>query len=196
MNIDQHVYSRPNDTQPRTVYQPSLFQTNIHLRLPSPFQKTFIPIDSTPTKAHTNLQLVMLRAAVIHIQSRRLDCLRRLAHRALHALLDTLLDLVSRRGRLLAHLVGVGHVQFIIRVTVVGRRISIDLVFSVLLDEVGEILNGPRAGVVDGVGFGAGREELDGGEALNLVRDVVRGCIDFGDGNLFGERGVGSVEGG
>lgn len=137
----------------------------------------------------------MLRGAVIHIRDRRLDRLRRLAHHALHALRDTLLDLFRGRGRLLAHLVGVGHVQ-LIRVAVVGRRVGIDFVFSVLLDEVGEILNGARAGVVDGVGFGAGREELDGGEALNLVRDVVGGCVDFGDGNLFGEGGVGSVEGG
>lgn len=68
--------------------------------------------------------------------------------------------------------------------------------FAVLLDEGREILDGARARVRDRVGFGAGGEELDGGEAGDLVGDVVGGRVDFGDGDLFGVGRVVEVEGG
>ena len=72
--------------------------------------------------------------------------------------------------------------------------VSIDLVLSVLLDEVGKILNGAGSLVVNRGVLGASWEELNGGEALDLIRYVVSGSIDLGDGHLGGEVGVVRVE--
>jgi len=66
----------------------------------------------------------------------------------------------------------------------------------VLLDEVGQVLDGAGAGVGDRGVLLAGGEELDGREALDLVGDVVGGCVDLGDDDLGGEAGVVEVESG
>ena len=137
----------------------------------------------------------MLRAVLVGVHSHRLHRLRRLAHHTFHALLHALLDLLRRRRRLPTHLIRVRHIHFI-NVTVVGLRVDINLVLPILFDEVGEILDGTRAGVVDGVGFGPGGEKLNGWKALDLVGDVVESCVYFGDGDLLGKCWVGGVEGG
>ena len=61
---------------------------------------------------------------------------------------------------------------------------DINLVLSVLLDEVGKVFDSPCAGILNGRVFGTGREQLDGREASNRVRNIVRGGIDLGDGDL------------
>jgi len=153
---------------------------------------------------------VLHSATAIRIRDRRLDRLCRLTHHALdlgpHALSRLLLDLLTRalgrigRGlgllgsgrRLLAHLIRIGHAGLL---GVVGD-VGVDLVLAVLLDEGCEILDGARARVRDWVGLCASGEELDGGEAGDLVGDVVGGRVDFGDGDLFGVGRVVEVEGG
>ena len=62
---------------------------------------------------------------------------------------------------------------------------------AVLLDELSEVLNGAGAGVVDGSVLLAGGEELDGRETLDLIRDVVGGSVNLGDGHKLGELGRG-----
>lgn len=65
--------------------------------------------------------------------------------------------------------------------------VGVDLVLAVVTDEVCEVLDGARASVLDWLVLSAGREKLDGREALDLVWDVVGGGIDLGDGHLGGE---------
>ena len=64
-----------------------------------------------------------------------------------------------------------------------------------LLDKSCQVLNRPIAAVSYWVGLVTGEVELDGGEALDLVGDVVGGGVDFGDGDFGGEVLVGGVEG-
>ena len=61
---------------------------------------------------------------------------------------------------------------------------DINLVLSVLLDEVGKVFDSPCAGILNGRVFGTGREQLDGREASNRVGNIVCGSIDLGDGDL------------
>ena len=61
---------------------------------------------------------------------------------------------------------------------------ELGVVLAVLLDKVGEVLDGARALVSDGGVLATGGVELDGREALNLVGDVVQGSINLGDDNL------------
>lgn len=105
----------------------------------------------------------------------------------LDLLLDALLGLLGSGGSL-ARLVLIG---LLLGLGVVG----VNVVAAVLGDELGEVLNRARAAVLNGLVLLAGAEKLDGGEALDLIGNVVRGSIDLGDGNLGGEVGVLSVEG-
>lgn len=105
----------------------------------------------------------------------------------LDLLLDALLGLLGSGG-CLARLVLIG---LLLGLGVVG----VNVVAAVLGDELGEVLNRARAAVLNGLVLLAGAEKLDGGEALDLIGNVVRGSIDLGDGNLGGEVGVLSVEG-
>lgn len=100
----------------------------------------------------------------------------------LSSLLDLLLDARSGGG-LLGHAVGLDALGS----GVVGDG---DLVAAVVADEVGQGLDGAGAAVLDGLVLGAGLEELDGGEAGDVVRDVVGGRVDLGDRHLIGERSV------
>lgn len=137
---------------------------------------------------------------LIRIRDRRLHRLLRITNLTLYLLLDPLGSLLRRRllrrrWCLFPHTLDIRHRGILI---IFSRliHIRIDLVFTVLLDEGCEILDCAGAAVVDGGVFGAGGEELDGGEALDLVGDVIGGCVDFGDGDLGGEGWVGGVEGG
>jgi hypothetical protein len=69
---------------------------------------------------------------------------------------------------------------------IVGLGVGGNLVATVLGDEGGEVLDGAGTAVLDGLTLAVGGEELDGGETLNLVGNVVGGCIDLGDGDLVG----------
>lgn len=100
----------------------------------------------------------------------------------LSSLLDLLLDARSGGG-LLGHAVGLDALGS----GVVGDG---DLVAAVVADEVGQGLDGAGAAVLDGLVLGAGLEELDGGEAGDVVGDVVGGRVDLGDRHLIGERSV------
>lgn len=53
-----------------------------------------------------------------------------------------------------------------------GSDVGINLVGAVLLDEVGEVLDRAASSVVNR-GLGASREQLDGGEALDLNGNIV-----------------------
>lgn len=61
---------------------------------------------------------------------------------------------------------------------------DLGLVLSVLLDELDQVLNGAGAGVGDGGILVACGVELDGGEALNLIGNVVGGSVNLGDDDL------------
>lgn len=100
----------------------------------------------------------------------------------LGGLLDLVLDAGSGGG-LLGHAVGLDALGG----GVVGDG---DLVAAVVADEVGESLDGAGAVVLYGLGLVAGLEELDGGEAGDVIGDVVGGGVDLGDGDLVGESGV------
>lgn len=54
-----------------------------------------------------------------------------------------------------------------------GCDVGVNTVGTVLLDEIGEVLNGAASLVVNGGVLLAGGEELDGGEALDLEGNVV-----------------------
>lgn len=69
---------------------------------------------------------------------------------------------------------------------IVGLGVSSNLVATVLGDESSEVLNSAGTAVLDGLTLAVGREELDGGETLDLVGDVVGGGIDLCDGDLVG----------
>lgn len=74
----------------------------------------------------------------------------------------------------------------------VGPLVSVNLVFAVLLDERSQVLDGAGAGVCDGLRFAASGEELDGGEALDLVGDVVGCGVHLSNGHFAG----GGIHGG
>lgn len=129
------------------------------------------------------LQLVV-HITIIRVRNHRLDRLSRLADRALNTVHHTTLS----RGR---SLLG----QRLIPNRALGRgHVGVDAVLAAVLDEVGQVLDGAGAVVVDGAVLGAGGVQLDGGEAGDILGDVVGGGIDLGDGDLVVELGVGDVE--
>ena len=65
---------------------------------------------------------------------------------------------------------------------------DIDLVRTVLLDELDKVLNGPVTAVGDGGVLLASGEQLDGREALDVIWDVVGGGINLGNNDLVAER--------
>ena len=98
--------------------------------------------------------------------------------------------LLARGNSLLWHtLGGLGKVS-LCGVDVVGAgAVRVDLVRALGLDEGGDVLYGAGTAVVDGAVLFAGRVELDGWEALDLVGDVVEGGVDFGNGYFVGDAG-------
>jgi hypothetical protein len=99
----------------------------------------------------------------------------------LGSLLDLLLDGGSGGG-LLGHAVGLD-----LGVGLLGGG---DLVAAVVADKVGKSLDGAGAVVLNGLVLGAGLEELDSGEAGDVIGNVVGGSVNLGDGDLVGESGV------
>jgi hypothetical protein len=86
-------------------------------------------------------------------------------------------------GGLLGHAVGLDALG-------AGILSSGDLVAAVVADELGEGFDGASARVLHGLVLGAGLEELDGGEASDVIGNVVEGGINLGDGDLVGESRV------
>ena len=72
-----------------------------------------------------------------------------------------------------------------------SRNLNLRLVLAVLLDERDQVLNSPGSRVGDGLGLLAGGVQLDGGEALDLIRNVVEGGVNLGDDNLVLELRLG-----
>lgn len=101
----------------------------------------------------------------------------------LGGLLDLLLDALGSGGGLLGHAVGLNALG-------AGVLGSGDLVAAVVADEIGQSLDGAGTVVLHGLVLGAGLEELDGGEAGDVIGDVVGGGVDLGNGHLVGESGV------
>ncbi len=58
---------------------------------------------------------------------------------------------------------------------------------AILLDKLGKVFNSTRALVCDRLILLAGGVKLDGGEAGDVIGDVVSCGIDFGNGDLGGE---------
>ncbi len=168
--------------------------------IPQSFPYQFI----APADNSHNLQFIMLGTIpAIGIRHSGLHRLRGPTNRTLdlraHALigltlglLASTLGLLRSRRRLLTHLVRIRPLGIL----GVVRDISVHLVLAVLFDEVRKVLDGAGAAVCDRGGLGTGGEELDGWEACDLVRDVVQGSVDFGDGDLFGVGWIVEVESG
>ena len=99
----------------------------------------------------------------------------------LGSLLDLVLDARSGSG-LLGHAVGLN----------LGASLLSggDLVAAVVANEVGESLDGTGTVVLNRLILGARLEELDGGEARDVIGNVVGGSVNLGDGHLVGEGGV------
>ncbi len=129
---------------------------------------------------------MLVSRRVVAVRHGSLDGLGSLARLASDGLLDT-------TQRLLVALFGISGLGVILGLLGVG----VDAVGAGVADELGEVLDGAGAVVVDrGRVLLAGGEELDGGEALDLLRDVVGRRVDFGDDDLLGELGVVEVEAG
>lgn len=109
----------------------------------------------------------------------RISCVTSHALRRLRSRLGRLSHTLSQRDLIL-----IGSVR-----TFVG----IDFVFAILLDELSQVFDGARAGVDDWFLFTAGGEELDGGEALDLVGNVV-GCGVYFCNGYLGRGGVHGCE--
>lgn len=67
----------------------------------------------------------------------------------------------------------------------------VDLVGALLLDEVGQVFDSPRPGVLNWRVLRASGEEFDGREALDRVGNVIRGSVDLGHRHLGGKLRVG-----
>ena len=61
--------------------------------------------------------------------------------------------------------------------------------FAILFDEDCKVFCCAGAGVCQRLALAASGEELDGGEALDFIRDIIGGCVNFGDDD-FGISGV------
>lgn len=102
---------------------------------------------------------------------------------SLSSLGDLLRYALRSGGGLLGHAVGLDALD----ASLLG---SGDLVAAVVADKLSESLDGAGTAVLDGLVLGAGLEELDGGEARDVIGNIVSGGVDLGDGNLVGESGV------
>lgn len=162
----------------------------------TPLRSTPLPLRSSPISfldpcsalpgKNIYLQLVTLAPDVIAVRYRRL-------HR-LHDGADLALNLFGGGRRLLsqflllrAHVLGLG----------VGGSLTlvpINPVLAVLLHELHQIFHGAGARVGDGIGFVARREQFDGGETLDLIRDVIERRIHFGNGHFRGKIRVALIQ--
>ena len=93
--------------------------------------------------------------------------------------LEALLDRLGGGRGLVGHAFGLDGL-----VGLCVLAVGVHLVASAVADEVCEVLDSPRTAVLDGVRLVLCGEELDGREALNLVGDIVQGCVDLCDGDL------------
>jgi len=106
-----------------------------------------------------------------------------LVHHSLLDLARSLLDLLLHPLRRSSSLVR--HPLRLHRLALLGHR-DVNPVASVVADEVDQILNRARTGVIDRLVLGAGFEQLDGREALDLIGHVVGRGVDLGDDDFVG----------
>ena len=126
---------------------------------------------------------MLIRALRVTARRRLRDALHRLLN-----LLGTLLDLGRGRRLMLLRLarrLGAGATGVLL-VLVLLRQRELDLVRPVIPHKRCQVLDSTRARVVNGLVLLAGGEELDGGEALDLLGDVVGRGVHLGDGHLGG----------
>jgi hypothetical protein len=121
-------------------------------------------------KRKKHLQLIM--DGLLVFTKRRLDGFSRLGGGALDGL-------SGGRGLF-------GHFRLLVLFSLLGLT-GLNVVRTVLLDEVGEVLNGAGAAVLNRGVLGTSREQLDGRETLDLDGDVVGGGVNLGDGHQLGE---------
>ena len=121
---------------------------------------------------------------ILHVipSDHSLSRLSSLARRTLHTRSSTLL---SSSRSLHGHLISLNALHALGGTTL---RRDVNMVATIIADEVRQILNSAGARVVDGLVLGAGAEEFDGRETLDFVRDVVEGGVDLGDDDLVGVR--------
>lgn len=106
----------------------------------------------------------------------------------------SILDLLSRLCDLLLHALGRGRslLRHVVSLDTLGLLAvcagDVDVVGAIIPDEVGQVLDSPRARVFNRGVLSAGLEELDCREAGNLLWHIVHGCVDLGDRDLVAER--------
>jgi hypothetical protein len=119
----------------------------------------------------THLKLIVRVSGLVLVEDGLLDDLGGLGN----LVLDT-----RGSGSLLGHTVGLNTLG-------VGLLGDGDLVAAVVANELSKGLDGAGAAVLNGLVLGAGLEELDGGEARDVIGNVVGGGVNLGDGDLVGE---------
>jgi len=119
----------------------------------------------------THLKLIVRVSGLVLVEDSLLDDLGSLSN----LVLDT-----RGSGGLLGHTVGLNTLG-------VGLLGDGDLVAAVVANELSEGLDGAGAAVLNGLVLGAGLEELNGGEARDVIGNVVGGGVNLGDGDLVGE---------
>lgn len=134
---------------------------------------------------HSYLQLVTVACMVIGVRHRRLH--------GLHDGADLALDLFSGGRRLFS--------QFLLRLYFLRLGIGgclafvrVNPVLPVFLDELHQVFHGAGTRVRNRIRFVAGREQFDGGETLNLIRNIIGRRINFGDDHFGGKVGVTLVQ--
>lgn len=63
-------------------------------------------------------------------------------------------------------------------------RKGVDFVLAIVADKVGKVLHGTGTAVVNRRVLRASREELNGREATDIIRDIIACGINLGDGHL------------
>lgn len=137
----------------------------------------------------------MLTHIIIIVSHHRLRRLGRLAHGTLHHVRYFFRLLAHRRrGSSFCHRLLIRNTTGILHHSIFFRNPRVNLVLSAITHEIREILDRAGTLVFDWRILCACGIKLDGGEAGDLVGDVVGGGIDLGDGDLGVEIRVLGVE--
>ena len=106
--------------------------------------------------------------SILDLLSCALNLLLDLLSCALNLLLNLLDNLACGSGGLTQRLI------FGLALGFWGRgNISVNLVGTVLLDEIGQVLNGAASRVIDSIALSTSGEQLNGGETLDLDGDII-----------------------
>lgn len=69
-----------------------------------------------------------------------------------------------------------------------------DSICSLLLDEVNQTFDRTIASVFDGIVLLASGVQFDGRESADIIRDIIKGCVAFGDNDLIGVTSIGGSQ--